>query len=41
MATVAMGLGQLQRFLSCDVGVGFHTCDLGIELYDGAHCFYG
>ena len=35
MATVAMGFGQFQRFLSCEVGAGFHTCDLGIELYNG------
>ena len=25
MATVAMGLGQFQRLLSCDVGAGFHS----------------
>ena len=30
MATVAMGLGQLQRFLSCDLGMRLHTCDLGM-----------
>ena len=35
MATVAMGLGQFQRFLSCDTAAGFYTCDLGIELYNG------
>ena len=29
MATVAMGLGQFQRFLSHDLGTGLHICDLG------------
>jgi len=24
MATVAMGLGQFQRFQSCDLGIGLH-----------------
>ena len=36
MATVAMGFGQFQRFLCCDLGAGLHnfqlrvseTCDL-------------
>ena len=30
MVTVAMGLGQFQRFLLCDPGTGLHTCDLAI-----------
>ena len=30
MAKVAMGLDQFQRFLSCDLGTGLHTCDLSI-----------
>ena len=25
VATVAMGLGQFQRFLPCDLGTGLHT----------------
>ena len=33
MATAAMGLGQFQRFLSCDHGTGLHTCDLGIVVH--------
>ena len=33
MATVAMGLSQFQRFLSCDLGTWLHTCDLGIGLH--------
>ena len=33
MATVAMGLGQFWRFLSCDLSTGLHTCDLGIGLH--------
>ena len=24
VATVAMGLGHVQRFLSCELGMGFH-----------------
>ena len=35
MATVAMQLGQFQRFLSCDLGIGLHTCDLGTGLHSG------
>ena len=31
MATVAVGLGQFQRFLSCDIGTGLHTCYLGMK----------
>ena len=31
--TIAMGLGQFQRFLSCDLDIGLHTCDLGIGLH--------
>ena len=27
MATVVTGLGQFQRFLSCDLGIGLHNCD--------------
>ena len=40
MATVAIGLGQFQRFLSCDLGTGLHTCNLGIGLHncDWHHC---
>ena len=34
MATVAVGLGQLQRFLSCDPRTQLHTCDLGIGLHN-------
>ena len=33
MATVAMGLGQVQRFLSCELCTGLHTCDLGVGLH--------
>ena len=33
MTTVVMGLGQFQRFLSCDLGTGLHTCDLGTRLH--------
>ena len=33
MATVAMGLGQFHRFLSCDLGTGPHPCDLGTGLH--------
>ena len=33
MATVALGLCQLQKFLSCDLGTGLHTYDLGIGLH--------
>ena len=33
MTTVAMALGQFQRFLSCDLGTGLHTYDLGTKLY--------
>ena len=29
LITVAMGLGQFQRFLSCDLSTGLHTSDLG------------
>ena len=25
MATVSIGVGQFQRFLSCDLGTGLHT----------------
>ena len=35
MATVAVGLGQFQRFLSCDLSTGLHTCDLGIGFHRG------
>ena len=31
MATVAMGLGQFQRLLSCDLGTGLHICDLDMR----------
>ena len=31
MATVAMGLGQFQKFLSRDIGTGLHTCYLGMK----------
>ena len=31
--TVAMRLGQFQRFLSCDLDIGVHVCDLGIGLH--------
>ena len=31
MATVAVGLGQFQRFLSCDIGTGLYTCYLGMK----------
>ena len=37
MATVAIGLGQFQRFLTSDFGTGLHTCDLGIGLHS-THC---
>ena len=30
MLTVAVGLGQFQRFLFRDPGTGLHTCDLDI-----------
>ena len=33
MATVAMGLGQVQRFLSCELCTGLHTSDLGVGLH--------
>ena len=33
MATAAMALDQFQRLLSCNLGTGFHTCDLAIGLY--------
>ena len=32
MATVAMGFGQFQRFLFCNLGGGLHTCDLGMKV---------
>ena len=32
MATVAIGLGQVQRILSCALCKGLHTCDLGVGL---------
>ena len=35
MATVATGPGQVQRFLSCDLSTGLHTCDLGIGFHRG------
>ena len=31
--TVAMRLGQFQRLLSCDLGIGLHICDLGIGVH--------
>ena len=31
MATVAMGLSQFWIILSCELGTGLHTCDLGID----------
>ena len=31
MATIALGLGQFQRFLSCDLGAGFHKLHLSIK----------
>lgn len=37
MATVAMRLGQFQRFLSCDLGTELHTCDLGTRLHNAEH----
>jgi len=33
METVLIRLGQFQRFLSCDLDTGLHTCYLGIGLY--------
>ena len=33
MATVAIGLGQVQRFSSCELCTGLHTCDLGVGLH--------
>ena len=33
IVSVAVRLGQVQRFLSCDLGTGLHTCDISIELY--------
>ena len=38
MATIAMGLGQFQRFLSCDLDTGLHTCGLGSRLHSWCHC---
>jgi len=32
MATVAMGLDQFQKFLSCDPVAELHTCDLDMGL---------
>ena len=32
MATVAMGFGQFQRFLFCNLVGGLHTCDLGMKV---------
>lgn len=31
MATIALGLGQFQRFLSCDLGAGFHKLHRNIK----------
>lgn len=33
IATVAMRLGQFLRFLSCDLGIRLHTCDLDVGLH--------
>ena len=32
---VAVGLGQFQRVLSSDLGIGLHPWDLGIGLHEG------
>ena len=34
MVTVAIGLGQFQRFLFCDLGPGLHTCNLTTGLHN-------
>ena len=31
MGTIALGLGQFQRFLSCDLGAAFHKLPLNIK----------
>ena len=39
MATVAMGLGQFQRFLSCDLGTGLHTFGTGLHSKHVCHLY--
>jgi len=34
----AMGLGQFQRFLSCDLGTGHQAYDLGRGLHNSSYC---
>ena len=39
MATVAIGLGQFQRFLSCDLGTGLHTFGIGLHSMHVYHLY--
>ena len=32
MAAIAVGIGQFQRFLSCDLDTRLHNCDLDVGL---------
>ena len=40
MATIAMELDQFQRFLSCDLGIRLHACDLDVGLHKSVEKAY-
>ena len=40
MAAIAVGVGQFQRFLSCDLGIRLHTCDLDVGFHKSVDKVY-